>query len=139
MAPKHQIIKAAASQVALNRAVMGWLLWEAPWPAAGAAVLASEARMTEFPGPPTGARLSVSEIWLPELMPVETDQSGLCQVCGSQASNSKHGRLATARNQTQWRVAAAARGRRRHKLAATASTTTLLSPASNNGAVNAAR
>ncbi len=101
MAPKHQIIKTTASHVALNRAMMGWLLWEAPWPTDGAAVLAGEAGRTEFPGPPTGARLSVSEIWLPELMPVETDQSGLCQVWGSQASNSKHGRLAIARNQTQ--------------------------------------
>jgi hypothetical protein len=58
-------------------------------------------------------------------------------VCGSQASNSKHGRLATARNQTRWRVAAAARGRTRHKPPATATTATLLSQVSSNGAVNA--
>jgi hypothetical protein len=80
----------------------------------------------------------VSETWLPELNPVETDQSGWCQERGRQASNSKQGKLTTARNQIQCRVAAAARGKRKHKPAATAKTTRLLSQASRNGAVKAA-
>jgi hypothetical protein len=71
-------------------------------------------------------------------MSVETDHSGLCQERGRQASNSKHGRLATAKNQIQCRVAAAARGKRKHKPAATARTIKLLSQASRNGAVKAA-
>jgi hypothetical protein len=117
---------------------MGRLLREVPWLTLAAAASTGEAGVMECPVPPPGARLSVSEIWLPELMSLETDQSGLCQDCGRHESNSKHGKLATARNQTQWRVAAAARGKSRHKPAATARTTRLLSQASKNGAVNAA-
>ena len=105
---------------------------------AAAFVPAGDTGLTEPSAPPTGARLSVSEIWLPELKPVETDQSGRCQERGKQASNSKHGKLATARNQIQCRVAAAARGKRKHKPAATTRTTRLLSHASRNGAVKAA-
>src|ERR1035438_5446209 len=136
-APQNQITKATTSQVLLSRAAKGWVFPE-PWLAAAATVPAVEAGVMEDPAPAPDARLSVSEIWLPELKSVETDQSGLCQDCGRQASNSKQGRLATARNQIQWRVAAAARGKSQHKPAGTVSTATLLSQASKSVAVPAA-
>src|ERR1035441_847404 len=136
-APQNQITTAATSQVLLTRAAKGWVFPEL-WLAAAAMVPAVETGVTKYPGPPPDARLSVSEIWLPELKSVETAQSGWCQECGRQASNSKQGRLATARNQIRWRVAAAARGKSQHKPAATVSTATLLSQASKSVAVPAA-
>jgi hypothetical protein len=117
---------------------MDWLLPENPRLVAAATVPAGGTGAMEFTAPRAGARFSVSENSLPELTPVETDQSGLCQECGRQASNSKQGTLATARNQIQWRVAAAARGRSKHKPAATARMATLLGQASKNGAVSVA-
>src|ERR1035441_9812507 len=116
-APQNQITKATTSQLLLSRAAKGWVFPEL-WLTAAARVPAVETGVMEDPAPPPDARLSVSEIWLPELMSVETDQSGLCQECGTQASNSKQGRLATARNQIQWRVAAAARGKSQNTTAA---------------------
>src|ERR1035437_3833188 len=84
-APTSQITKAMASQVVLNRAAMGWLVPEVPCLTLAATVPAGEMGVTEFPAPSAGARLSVSENWLPELISVETDQSGLCQERGKRS------------------------------------------------------
>src|SRR5215469_9036260 len=83
-----------------------------------------------------GVSSSESDIWLPETNSLETDQNWWCAVgrtCGSKGSN---GKLASARNQMRWRVAAAARRHTRQTPPANPRTTKLFSSASNQAAAN---
>jgi hypothetical protein len=65
------------------------------------------------------AKLIESEISFPELKPVETDQNGLSQGCGSEVRHKRSGKLARAANQIRCFVAAAARRQKtQHKPAA---------------------
>lgn len=132
-----QTITATTSQVVLNRAAMGGLRRGLSSPVIVDFVLAGATGTAVLATSPRGATLSVSENSLPELKPVETDQSGLCHERGTPASSSRHGKLAIATSQTQCRVAAAARRSSQHKPPATASTARLLSHASKNKVVNA--
>src|SRR6476659_140795 len=75
----------------------------------------------------TGASSNDNEIWLPEVIPLETDQSGRCDEGNRDERNGSKGRLISAKNQIRCRVAAAARRQTRHNPPAKASTTKLFS------------
>src|SRR5208282_3914099 len=94
--PTSQTVTATTSQLVLNRAAMGALLRDVSVPAAAAAGSAGAGAEAAGCAVASGARLSTSENWLPELNPVETVQSGRCQACGIACSSSKQGRVVMA-------------------------------------------